>query len=234
MRRRSWTAVAALAMASSLFVAPPGALAAVHPTPPTLYAGDRGSEVAVLFRSLHDLGYVPASMKAPRRYTPALVFAVRRFQAIERLPTDGIVASETWNALAQALRQGDRLPAGALGWRVVVSLTLPETVRVYHNGRLVAKTPCNTGVPGALTPPGLYFVYETLPYQVMRGVNPNGTHYADPVHDIWYFDGGDALHGFVRATYGHPQSNGCVEIPPDVARSLWGRMPLGAEVDVVP
>ena len=27
-----------------------------------------------------------------------------------------------------------------------------------------------------------------------------------------YFNGGDALHGFVRATYGSPQSNGCVEM----------------------
>ena len=232
MRRRWRAAVAALTMVPAL-LSPFEATAAARPSPPTLYAGDRGSEVAVLFRALRDLGYVPSDMKAPARYTDALVLAVRRFQAVHLLATDGVVGSVTWRALTQALRQGERLPAGALDWRVVVSLSLPETVRVYDNGRLVAETPCNTGVPGALTPPGVYFVYETLPFQVMRGVNPNGTHYADPVHDIWHFYGGDALHGFVRATYGHPQSNGCVEIPPDVARSLWGRLPLGAEVDVV-
>ena len=41
----------------------------------------------------------------------------------------------------------------------------------------------------------------------MSGTNPDGSHYIDPgIPDVSYFNGGDALHGFIRASYGFPQS----------------------------
>ena len=46
----------------------------------------------------------------------------------------------------------------------------------------------------------------------MSGTNPDGSHYADPVTWVSYFNGGDALHQFYRSTYGWPQSLGCVEM----------------------
>jgi hypothetical protein len=39
------------------------------------------------------------------------------------------------------------------------------------------------------------------------------------VYWINYFNGGDAVHGFVRASYGFPQSLGCVELPIPTAMS---------------
>ena len=33
-----------------------------------------------------------------------------------------------------------------------------------------------------------------------------------------YFNGGDAVHGYPRASYGFPQSNGCVELPIETAK----------------
>ena len=109
----------------------------------------------------------------------------------------------------------------------------PETASVYFRGQRVVTTPANTGVAGAATPLGVFFVYEKLAYQVMRGVDVNGAHYAEPVRDIWYFVGGDAFHGFARAAYGYPQSNGCVEVPPAVAAELFAHMPIGTEVEVI-
>ena len=48
----------------------------------------------------------------------------------------------------------------------------------------------------------------------MSGTNPDGSHYVDPgIQWVSYFNGGDALHGFVRGSYGFPQSDGCVEMP---------------------
>ena len=48
----------------------------------------------------------------------------------------------------------------------------------------------------------------------MKGTNVTGVTYNDPtVPWASYFNGGDALHGFLRAHYGYPQSNGCVEMP---------------------
>ena len=50
----------------------------------------------------------------------------------------------------------------------------------------------------------------------MSGTNPNGTHYDDPgIRWISYFHGGEALHAFNRASFGTPQSLGCVELPLD-------------------
>jgi lipoprotein-anchoring transpeptidase ErfK/SrfK len=38
---------------------------------------------------------------------------------------------------------------------------------------------------------------------------------------VAYFNGGDAVHGFVRARYGYPQSDGCVELPPSHAEVVY-------------
>ncbi|MDA8266803.1 MAG: L,D-transpeptidase, partial [Actinomycetota bacterium] len=74
-----------------------------------------------------------------------------------------------------------------------------------------------------------------LRYQVttMSGTNPNGTTYHDTgIPWVSYFNGGDALHGFVRAQYGFPQSNGCVEMPPANAAVVWPYTPIGTLVTV--
>lgn len=124
-------------------------------------------------------------------------------------------------------------PLGPTGWIVVVQERIPETVTIFHDNHEVLHTLANTGVAGARTPPGAYRIDEKLAFQVMRGTFPNGLRYAVPVHDIWYFHGGDALHGYPRAAYGFPQSNGCVEIPPQAALRLFPMLPVGAEVEVI-
>jgi hypothetical protein len=67
----------------------------------------------------------------------------------------------------------------------------------------------------------------------MKGTNPNGTTYNDPnVPYASYFNGGDALHGFIRAQYGYPQSNGCVEMSYANAAQVWPLTPIGTLVTV--
>ena len=67
----------------------------------------------------------------------------------------------------------------------------------------------------------------------MKGTNPDGSTYNDPnVPYASYFNGGDALHGFIRATYGSPQSNGCVEMSYADAALVWPLTPIGTLVTV--
>jgi len=187
----------------------------------------------VVVRDLERLNYLRTPSHGRNVTAGALNLALLRFQAVGRLDMNGLVDPSTARALAQAMRADASLSPTAVAWKVVVSESRPETVTVYHDGVVWGRTLCNTGIKGAATPPGVYFVFEKLAYQVMRGTNVNGTHYADPVRDIWYFDGGDALHGFVRAAYGFPQSNGCVEVEPAFAARLFARLPLGAEIEVL-
>ena len=67
----------------------------------------------------------------------------------------------------------------------------------------------------------------------MTGTNPTGSHYVDPgIPWVSYFNGGDALHGYVRGSYGFPQSDGCVEMPPANAAVVWPLTPIGTLVTV--
>jgi lipoprotein-anchoring transpeptidase ErfK/SrfK len=67
----------------------------------------------------------------------------------------------------------------------------------------------------------------------MIGTNVDGTHYDDPgIPWVNYFNGGDAVHGYPRASYGFPQSNGCVELPIGTAQRVFYQLMVGDMVDV--
>ena len=74
-------------------------------------------------------------------------------------------------------------------------------------------------MPAAPTELGTFPVFEHLASTTMSGTNPDGSHYNDPgVKWVSYFNGGDALHAFNRASFGTPQSLGCVELPRGVGQ----------------
>jgi hypothetical protein len=47
-----------------------------------------------------------------------------------------------------------------------------------------------------------------------------------------YFSGGSAVHGFPRASYGSPQSVGCLELPIPTAQRVFGIINYGTLVTV--
>jgi lipoprotein-anchoring transpeptidase ErfK/SrfK len=118
---------------------------------------------------------------------------------------------------------------------VLVSKTVPQNLTLYNNGvAQFTNIPVNTGAPGADTADGTYPVFEHVPSSEMKGTNPDGSTYDDPnVPWASYFNGGDALHGFPRASYGTPQSNGCVEMAISDAAQVWPLTPVGTLVTVV-
>ena len=114
-----------------------------------------------------------------------------------RRPT-GFAGPKVWAALLQAvaLRQVTTQPYDY----VSVTENRPETATVWRDGQDIFSTLVNTGIPVAPTAPGTYPVYARYLVTTMTGKNPNGTPYSDPgIPWVSYFNGGDALHGFIRA-----------------------------------
>jgi hypothetical protein len=156
--------------------------------------------------------------------------AVAGFEADHGLPADGVASGAVWKALLAASAAGQRNPHGYS--YAIASERLPETLTIWHDGQKVFSSPANTGIPVAPTAAGTYPVYEKLPFQVMQGTNPDGSHYSDPVEWVSYFHGGDAVHYFSRGSYGWPQSLGCVELPYAAAKDSYPYLPYGTLVTV--
>jgi peptidoglycan hydrolase-like protein with peptidoglycan-binding domain len=157
--------------------------------------------------------------------------AVMMFQDDHHLSVDGIAGSQVWHALLADAVAGKRRAAGYS--YVFVHRDVPQLLTLWHNGQTVLTSPGNTGVPAAPTALGTWPVFEHIPVGRMSGTNPDGTHYDDPgIRWISYFHGGDALHAFNRASFGTPQSLGCVELPLDTAAKIWPYTPIGTLVTI--
>jgi hypothetical protein len=165
--------------------------------------------------------------------------ALMSYQEREGLKIDGIAGQEVWQSLMQSVIDGKVKPekgaANGYTW-VPVSEASPESVNVWHNGKWVLKDiAANTGIPGAETELGTHSVYLRYEETTMSGENPDGSKYNDPgIMWVSYFYGGDALHAFDRASYGSPQSLGCVEMPLEDAAAVWPYTPIGTPVTVSP
>jgi peptidoglycan hydrolase-like protein with peptidoglycan-binding domain len=159
--------------------------------------------------------------------------AVMTFENQNGLTVDGLAGPQVWGSLLTDLAQ-QKVDSAPYNY-VFVSKQLPEELNVYSNGApVLSNIAVNTGAPGADTVDGTYPVFEHVTSSRMVGTNPDGSHYDDPsVPWASYFNGGDALHGFVRASYGSPQSNGCVEMPIAQAAQVWPLSPVGTLVTVV-
>jgi peptidoglycan hydrolase-like protein with peptidoglycan-binding domain len=158
--------------------------------------------------------------------------AVMAFEEDHEMETDGVAGPAVWEALMKDAIAGKRRPEPGYSY-VQVSETLPETVKVWHNGHYVVEGAANTGIPGAETELGTFPVFEHLEETTMSGENPDGSHYEDPgIMWVSYFNGGDALHAFDRASFGTPQSLGCVEMPLEEAADVYPYTPIGTLVTV--
>jgi peptidoglycan hydrolase-like protein with peptidoglycan-binding domain len=157
--------------------------------------------------------------------------AVMMFEQTHNLAVDGSVGPQVWHALLADAVAGTKRSEGYS--YVYVHRDLPQLLTLWHNGRTVLTSPGNTGVPAAPTQLGTYPVFEHIPVGTMSGTNPDGSHYNDPgIRWISYFHGGDALHSFTRASFGTPQSLGCVELPLAVAARVWPYTPIGTLVTI--
>ena len=158
--------------------------------------------------------------------------AVEAFETQNNLGVDGIAGPAVWTALINDFIN-DKPDATPYVY-VLVNKVVPQSLTLWNNG--VAQyvgIPVNTGAPGADTTDGNFAVFEHVRYSDMKGTNVDGSTYDDPnVPYASYFNGGDALHGFIRSSYGSPQSNGCVEMSYADAALVWPLTPIGTLVTV--
>jgi peptidoglycan hydrolase-like protein with peptidoglycan-binding domain len=158
--------------------------------------------------------------------------AIMAFENDQGLPVDGDAGRTVWQALIAAVITGKHA-SGGYSYVTVHRDQRPQTLALWHNGHTVLTTPANTGIPAAPTVFGTFPVYARFTVTTMKGTNPDGTHYSDPgIPWVSYFNGGDAIHGFTRASYGSPQSLGCVELPAAEAAKVWPYTPIGTLVTV--
>lgn len=157
--------------------------------------------------------------------------AVRTFQSQSSLPVTGEADATTWSDLLSAVA-ANRVDPVSYNY-VDISMALPETLTLYVAGHVKFRTLVNTGISVAPTATGTYPVYVRYLTTTMSGTNPDGSHYSDPgIPWVSYFNGGDALHGFIRSTYGWPQSLGCVEMTFASAQTVFPFTPIGTLVTV--
>jgi hypothetical protein len=156
--------------------------------------------------------------------------AVIAFEAAHGLALDGIAGPQVWTALLKAVEANQ---TNTLGYTyALASEGNPETLTVWHDGKVLLRTLANTGIQAAPTTLGTAPVYLRYYYQIMKGTNPDGSKYADPVYYVSYFRSGEAVHYFPRGSYGFPQSLGCVELPWNSAKYIWPYMNYGTLVTV--
>jgi hypothetical protein len=173
-------------------------------------------------------------------YNPLVRGALMAFDAATQSNFDGYQADDesyaqlangpTWEALLMAdlHHQLDPNPYSY----VYVSQSLPESLTLWEDGSVVLTAAVNTGIPARPTVDGTFPIYVRYTFNYMSGFNPDGSYYHDPVYWINYFNGGDAVHGFYRASYGWPQSLGCVELPISTAQVAFNHLAIGDLVTV--
>jgi lipoprotein-anchoring transpeptidase ErfK/SrfK len=204
-----------------------------------------GSTVAASYLKGHMVTAVPASgvlswqsgypaalttQWQPGKPGVILAGALMAFEANQGLPMTGDVTSDLWQALLSAEEKGQSNPDG-YSFALVVKAH-PETITIWHNGRIVVHGVANTGGPATPTPNGTWPVYLRRASQIMRGLNPNGKPYADPVQYVSFFNGDYAVHSMKRASYGTAQSLGCVELPLNEAKQAYPYLTYGSLVTV--
>ena len=158
------------------------------------------------------------------------VGAVRAFESVHGLTMDGSAGKAVWSRLLTAVAKGQKNPNGYT--YALANQHYLETLTIWHNGRVVLKSAANTGIPASPTADGTFPVYLKYYFSYMKGTNPDGTKYNDPVYYASYFNGGDAVHQFSRYSYGSYQSLGCVELPWDAAKKAYPYLTYGSLVTV--
>jgi peptidoglycan hydrolase-like protein with peptidoglycan-binding domain len=172
-----------------------------------------------------------AALWQPGRATAVTTGAIMSFENVHDLNVDGVAGPAVWAALlSDAVTHTLDPKPYTWAW---TTMARPETLRIWSDGDFVFSSKANTGIAAAPTPIGSWPVFARYRSQTMKGTNPDGTKYNDPgVPYINYFNGGDAIHGFERASYGSAQSLGCIELPYDAAAQVWDLIDYGTVVTV--
>jgi lipoprotein-anchoring transpeptidase ErfK/SrfK len=127
---------------------------------------------------------------------------------------------EMTRKLSAEKRAPEKLPSGPM--HIVISIK-KQQLTLYAGGVPVAQSRVSTGVPGHPTPQGVFSVLEKQIYHESNIYSSAPMPYMQRI--TW---SGVAMHQGVVPN--HPASHGCIRLPPEFARRLWGITKVGARV----
>jgi lipoprotein-anchoring transpeptidase ErfK/SrfK len=127
---------------------------------------------------------------------------------------------EMLRKLSAEKKAPEKLPPGPL--HIVISIK-KQQLTLYAGGVPVAHSRVSTGVPGHPTPQGVFSVLEKQIYHESNIYSAAPMPYMQRI--TW---SGVAMHQGVVPN--HPASHGCIRMPPEFARRLWGITKVGARV----
>ncbi len=142
-----------------------------------------------------------------------------------------LIGPDEWvNSLKSRRAQFDPTPPEGVDNQRWISLNLFEqTLLIYENGRLLFATLMSSGLEPFYTQPGLFKIYNALPFETMQGAfeaDRSDYYYLQDVPWTLYFDQARAIHGsYWRTYFGYPQSHGCINLSPGDANWVfqWAR-----------
>jgi lipoprotein-anchoring transpeptidase ErfK/SrfK len=128
--------------------------------------------------------------------------------------------------------------ATVTAWHLVI-VTSTRRVVVYHSGRVARVIAAVVGKPETPTPPGEYFVEESIALDPSAVGAPFALALSARSNVLQDFDGGPgqiALHGLahVGGIPGTAASHGCIRLANAQIRWLVGRIGAGTPVTIVP
>lgn len=120
--------------------------------------------------------------------------------------------------------------------RIVIDRSV-QRLFAYDGDELFMNTAISTGLDLTPTPRGTFRVYRKTPTRYMQGPLPG---VSDQYYDLpgvpwnlYFTNEGGAIHGaFWHINFGKPWSHGCVNLPPEKARTLYYWADLGTPVIV--
>ena len=109
------------------------------------------------------------------------------------------------------------LPGQALADRVLARVSIStQTMKVYHEGRLLYTWPVSTAKAGKITPAG------TFEPELLSKNHRSRRYNNAPMPYAIFYDGNYAIHGTDQIKrLGKPASHGCVRLHPDNAKILF-------------
>lgn len=155
----------------------------------------------------------------------------------ERVKGDWYVAADYTKIL---LDEGDKTiweDGTATTTKEIIIDRKNQKLSAYDSSGLFLEAPISTGIELTPTPRGTFTIFKKTPSRYMQGPIPEVSqkYYDLPgvPWNLYFTHGGAVIHGaYWHNEFGSPHSNGCVNLAPEVARTLYDWADLGTKVIV--
>lgn len=127
--------------------------------------------------------------------------------------------------------------ASAKNKRIIVYIK-EQILIAYDGDEVFMQARVSTGITGTPTPRGTFTIFKKKPSRYMQGPLP---HVSEKYFDLpgvpwtmYFTKDGAAIHGtYWHQAFGTPRSNGCINLPVDLAERLYHWAPVGTTIHVL-